>query len=318
MIICKTPLRISFMGGGTDFSEFFNEYQGKVISATINKYMYVCLKKSYKEIFLKYSKFENEKHYKHLKHPIVRETLKFYNLNNVDIASFCDIPGGTGLGSSSAFTISLISTIQNLLKKKISKEKICKLSSEIEIKKLKSNVGYQDQYACCHGGLNKIIFNKNKVQVNKLKINKKIISNFNNHLFLLDTNMTRSASKILDDQKKNYKHNIPRLLEMLKLCDEFEYCLKNSKFKECGLLLNENWKLKKSLSKKISNDNLNLIYSEIIKSGVYGAKLLGAGAGGFFLCIANPSSIKKIKKKFKKFKIIDFKFDNDGSKVLTV
>jgi D-glycero-alpha-D-manno-heptose-7-phosphate kinase len=221
------------------------------------------------------------------------------------------------LGSSSAFTISLISTIQKLLKKKISKAKICQLSSEIEINKLKSNIGYQDQYACCHGGLNKIIFNKNKIQVNKLKVSKKTISNFNEHLFLLDTNMIRSANKVLDDQKKNYKNNIPRLLEILKLCDEFEYSLKNSRFKECGLLLNENWKIKKSLSKKISNDNLDQIYNEIIKSGVYGAKLLGAGAGGFFLCIANPLIITKIKNKFKKFKIIDIKLENNGSKILT-
>ena len=205
MIICKTPLRISFMGGGTDFKEFFSEYEGKVISTSINKYMYVCIKKSYKEIFLKYSKFENEKHYRNIKHPIVREVLKHYKLNNLDISSFSDIPGGTGLGSSSAFTVSLVSAIQELKNKSLDKSKICKLSTDIEINKLKSNIGYQDQYACCYGGLNKIIFKKNKIQINKLKNNKKIISNFNNHLFLLDTNMTRSATKVLHDQKKKYK-----------------------------------------------------------------------------------------------------------------
>ncbi len=317
MIICKTPLRISFMGGGTDFSDFFNHHEGKVISTTINKYMYVCLKESYKEIFLKYSKYENQKHYKFIKHPIVKETLKYYNLNDVDIGSFCDIPSGTGLGSSSAFTLSLISTIQKLRGKSLNRKIICNLASEIEINKVKSNIGYQDQYACCYGGLNEIIFNKKKIQVNKIEINKTILSNFNDHLFLLDTNVTRDASKILNYQQKTSKQNIPILLEILKLCDEFSISLKSSKFKQCGLLLNENWKIKKSLSKKVSNQNLNQIYEDLIKNGVYGAKILGAGAGGFFLCIADPDKIKNIITKFKKFKVLKFKFDNQGSKLIS-
>jgi D-glycero-alpha-D-manno-heptose-7-phosphate kinase len=318
MIICKTPLRISFVGGGTDFSEFFNFHQGKVISATINKYMYVCLKKSYKEIFLKYSQFEHVKHFRFIKHPIVRETLKYYNLNNVDIASFSDIPGGSGLGSSSAFTVSLISCIQKLININLNKIKICKLATLIEINKLKSNMGYQDQYSTCFGGFNKILFEKKNIKINKLNINKKDLLNFNNHLFLVDTNQRRNASEILLEQKNNTKKNTFQLKEILKLCDDFEYALEKRNYSDCGKILNENWKIKKSFSTKITNNRLNEIYELLIKSGVYGAKLLGAGGGGFFLCIAKPEEIRKINKKINKLKIIRFEFDNNGSKILNI
>ena len=318
MIICKTPLRISFVGGGTDFKDFFDYHQGKVISATINKYMYVCLKKSYKEIYLKYSKFENVKHYKFVKHPIVREILKYYNLNNLDIASFSDIPGGTGLGSSSAFAVSLISCIENLKNISLNKKKISRLATFIEINKLKSNIGFQDQYSTCFGGFNRILFNKKNIKLQKLKINKETILDFNKHLFLVDTNQTRNASLILKEQKRNTKKNFPLLKEILNLCDDFEYALERKKYIDCGNILNENWKIKQSFSKKIANDKINDIYKYLLSIGVYGAKLLGAGGGGFFLCIANPSQINKIKKKLTKLKIVRFEFENDGSKILNI
>lgn len=318
MIICKTPLRISFMGGGTDFEDYFRYHQGKVISATIDKYMYVCLKRSYKNIFLKYSKFENTKHFKFIKHPIVREILKYYNLNEVDIASFSDIPGGTGLGSSSAFTVSLISCIQKLKKIPLKKNEISNLAAHIEINKLNSNIGYQDQFATCYGGLNKIIFNKNKIKLKKLMLSKSDQLSFNKHLFLVDTNQTRSASNILKEQKKNTKKNIPKLNEIIKLCNDFEKALINKDYKNCGKILNENWKIKQSFSKKITNNKIDELYNLLIENKVYGAKLLGAGGGGFFLCIAKPRTILKINKKIPKLKIVKFNFENEGSKISTL
>ena len=318
MIICKTPLRISFVGGGSDFEEFFQFYDGKVISASIDKYMYVSVKKSYKDIFLKYSKFEHVKKFDEIKHPIIKEVLKYYKLDNLDISSFSDIPGGSGLGSSSAFLISLINAINKLLKINISKKRLINLVNLIEFEKLKSNIGYQDQYACCYGGVNEIKFSKNYIKVKPLSINNNSLNRFNSHPFLVDTGLRRSAHKVLRLQKKNTINNIKYIFDLVKLCEYFKNELKNDNYRNCGKIINESWRIKKNLSKKITNNTIDDYIDLLFKNGIYGCKLLGAGMGGFILCLADPGNVEKIIKQNQNMRIVKFKFENKGTQLFSV
>lgn len=319
MIICKTPHRISFVGGGSDFKEFFQFDDGKVISATIDKYMYVSMKKSYKDIHIKYSQYEHVSKVNQIKHPIIKEVLKFYKLNNVDISSFSDIPGGTGLGSSSAFTLSLINAANNIINNKsLSKKELARLACYIEIEKVKSNIGYQDQYSCCFGGLNEIKFTNKATITKPLHINKDALNRFNSNLILIDTGLQRSASEILTSQKQNMYKNIKKIQNMVKLCDNFKNELKNENYKSCGEIINESWRIKKTFSENITNKKIDYLINYLIKNGAYGCKLLGAGMGGFIMCLANSKSRKKIQENIKNIKIIKFKFENQGAQLFRV
>ncbi len=324
MIIVRTPLRISFAGGGTDLPGYYKKFEGKVISTTINKFIYIIIKKQVGFVEYKYrinwSKSEFKNNINKIENPIAREILKLFKINfPIEITTFSDIPAQTGLGSSSAFAVGLINGISKLLKKNLTKKKIAELAFKIEVKILKRKIGKQDHYATSYGGLNKYIFKKNeKVIVKKIKIKKKFITKFQKSCILLFTNQTRNAHDVLKKQANPKKKQIIEFQKMKKEIFEFERFFKNSLFdpKRFGFLLDRQWNFKKKINKLVRSDYLDKVYKKSLKKGSYGGKLLGAGNGGFYLFSCNNFAISKITNIFGSENIIKFELESSGSKVM--
>jgi D-glycero-alpha-D-manno-heptose-7-phosphate kinase len=324
MIICRSPLRISLGGGGTDIPSYYKKYGGRVISAAINKYVFTTIIVPYVDgIFLKYSNSENVKKIKKIKHPIIREVLKNYKdlSKRIEITTLADIPSGTGLGSSGSFTNSLIKALQELENKKVSPRDLAEESCKIEINNLKRPVGKQDQYISSFGGLKNFKFNKNgKVIVENINIKKKTITKLENNLLLFFTGFTRSSSKILrkqDNQTRNSQRKIiENLHEVKKIGEETSKLFESGSLNEFGQLMNYHWKKKLERSKEISNEKINFMYNEALKNGAVGGKLVGAGGGGFLMFYTEDK--EKLRSKMRKLKIneLEFNFDYEGTKIL--
>jgi D-glycero-alpha-D-manno-heptose-7-phosphate kinase len=317
MIGVQTPFRVSFAGGGTDLPLFYKKHGGKVISTSIDKYMFHFIHKFHdSQIQIKYSITENIDDASKIKHPIVREASKYYNLRGLDINSIADIPKGTGLGSSSAYTVGLINGLNANLNKNISKSKIAAISSDLEINKLNDPIGKQDHYASAFGGLNLITFYKDeRVSVKGIKLNQDALKYLNSSMVLVKYGESRSASKILKEQNSNLSNqkymNITS--QIYSLVDEMYKALINSEIKLIGEILTENWNLKKKLSKNISNRNLDLRFLDLINTkGIYGGKLLGAGNSGYILLVGEPKKIAS----FADPNLLKFKFENEGTKII--
>ena len=320
MLLSKTPLRISFVGGGTDYFYNKSKLKGRVVATTINKYMYVCLNKKYNdECRVSYSKTENVKEVKNIQHDLIREGLKLYNIKKgIELTTVADIPSsGSGLASSSALSVGLCNLLSKFKNIKTNSKIIAQQACKLEIEKCKKPIGMQDQYSTSFGGLNKIEFFKNKVSVNKIQLSNDSISNFNNHLLLFYTGINRKADKILGNIKKsgNQFKNFDKLSK-LSLNFERELILKN--FENCGKILHEGWLLKKGLNQSVSSFDMDQMYDDALEAGAVGGKILGAGGGGYFLFLAKPKYKKKIIKRLKKLQYIDFKFSNEGSKVFKI
>ena len=321
MIITKTPFRVSFCGGGTDLPDFYKKYNGQVLSTTIDKYMYILVKKQTGIIEYKYKIHWNKTEFKNnisqINHPIIKKTLQYFKINYpIEISSYSDIPASTGLGSSSAFTVGLVKALCALQKKPMTKKKISEIASKIEVDLVKRRIGRQDHYATCYGGLNHIIFFKDdSVKVRKITISEKNKKKLENSLALVYTNMKRNADKVLSHQYKPNKDQSKYLLSMKKDVYEFKKILKKEKIEinEIGKFLIKQWSLKKKIN-KISTKKIDKMYDKLISLGAYGAKLLGAGQGGFLLLLSNKNVQKKIKNNFKLKNFIKIRFDNDGSK----
>jgi len=321
--ITKTPLRISFMGGGTDFPEFFNKYSGGVISTTIDKYVYVLINKKFdKSIKLSYSEIENVKNVNQINHILIKEILKkFKIINNLEITSIADIPSlGTGLGSSSAFTISTLKSINQFLgNQDINKKQIAELACNIEIDLSKSPIGIQDQYACSFGGLNHISFANKKVEVKKILLSNNEKLNLENSLILVYTNRTRKSNDILKGHRQNIllKKNINFLKETN---DQTAILLENFERGNIDFLaesLNKSWELKKKFNSNVTSKYIDELINYGISNGAIGGKLLGAGKGGFLLFYVPKLNRKKFISSFKSNIILDFKFENQGSKLIS-
>lgn len=318
MIGIKTPFRISFFGGGSDLKSFYSKNNGSVISTSINKYMYIFVNKFFtNQIQIKYSKTELASNFKDIKHPIVREILKKFQLSGVDINSIADIPAGTGLGSSSAFTVALLNALYVYQNRTISKKQLAKEASEIEIDLLGEPIGKQDQYASAYGGLNRINFLKDGgVEVNKIELSKDEKMKFQENLVLMYYGNQRDASDILSEQNKKIKTDHTTqdtLVEMVRLVDEAEDYIIRKDFDSFGRLLNNTWKLKKSLASNVSNTEIDDIYDLAMNAGAFGGKLLGAGSGGFFLFYVPISLRENVTKKLSKLKEFKFQFEELGS-----
>ena len=327
IVVTKTPLRISFLGGGTDISNFYKKKSGLVVSSTIDKFIYVTVKDHgplfFRNYRLNYSKTENKNKLNQIQNDIIRETLKQIKIDRpLYISSISDVPANTGLGSSSAFTVGLIKALYEFKNINITNSKIAELACKIEIRKVKSPIGKQDQYATAIGGFNSINFKKNsKVKVKKLNRNK-IINEIMDNSLLLWIGKSRKTNNILSHQNSRIKININNLNLIMNLAKKFEQKIlkQNFSLQKFSKLIMENWELKKNLSAKISSKKIQRIFNLAIENGSLGGKILGAGGGGFIFLIIKKKRIEQFKKKMnkidKKIKFMKCRYYNEGTKVL--
>jgi|TARA_B110000483_G_C18142087_1_gene521895 D-glycero-alpha-D-manno-heptose-7-phosphate kinase len=321
MIITRTPFRISLAGGGTDFKNFYKNKDGKVLSFSIDKYIYVMAKRQLGIVDHKYkiswSRVEFCNKIKEIQHPIVRETLKYFKIDYpIEISTYADVPSNTGLGSSSAFAVGLVNAICSLQNKKLSKNEIAKIASKIEVDTLKRPMGRQDHYACCFGGINKITFKKSKILVKPLFKDKKFLKVIKNNFLLFYTDIRRDSSKILKEQFHINNNQEKTLCKMRDQVDQLINLVKNNKnTSEIGNILNTGWSLKKSISSKISNSKIEKYYKIAKKNGSTGGKLLGAGGGGFLLIYAPDNKKQKILKSLRGLFRLEFNLDFEGTQI---
>lgn len=319
MILSKTPLRMSFVGGSTDYFTNF-DIPGKVIVTSIDKYIYILLNKKYDEnIRVSYSETENVRKISLIKHELIREALKFFKIRNgIEVVTSADIPSsGSGLGSSSALTVGLVNAIGKFHKKNFNKNQLAKIACKIEVDKCKKPIGMQDQYSTSFGGLNKIEFKKKGVVVSKLELSNLRLNSFKNKIMIFYTGINRKADKILL-KIRNSKNQFKHFYKLVDLVDDFEKELVSGELLNLGNIFHENWSLKKDLSSKVSSFYINEIYEEAIKAGASGGKLLGAGGGGYFMFFVEEKYQKNVRKKLSKLKQIEFNFEEKGSQSFIV
>jgi D-glycero-alpha-D-manno-heptose-7-phosphate kinase len=330
MILVKAPLRISFVGGGTDLPEFYRQYPGRVISATINKSVYLVIKPTtlVNKFIVRYQNTEVVSHPKDLQHSRVRAALLDMNLVNdgIEIGSFADIPAKTGLGSSSSFSVALMKGLNSFIGKKISKQEAAELACKLEIDILGEPIGKQDQYASAFGGFNIFQFNANgSVDVESVLLDYKKRSLLENHLLLFFTGITRSASSVLVDQGKKIKDNFETYKKMSDSVLDFHQKLLAGDIQGMGEMLHEGWLRKRSLSGQVSNSIIDNLYEAGIKAGAIGGKILGAGGGGCLLMVVSPENRKAVKSAFEEIarqnrllesQEIPFNFTQAGTDIL--
>ena len=324
MIITRTPFRISFAGGGSDLPSFYEKHEGCVISTSINKYMYISVHPTFnrEETIVKYNKTEIVKDVNDIQHPIAKELLLDHKLSGIEIVSTADIPSGTGLSTSSAYTVGLIHALYAYQGKYCSQERIASEACDLEINKLNEPIGKQDQYGTAIGGLKFIRFLQDgTVDVEPLIIDRKVKEELNNNLLLFYTGLTHSASSILQEQSKNIINETDKynnLVEMTKLTYRMKDALTSGNLKEFGEILNKNWLLKKQLASSISNDTISKYYDVAINNGALGGKLLGAGGGGFLLFYCEKQNQENLRKALSDLVELPFEMENSGTKIIYV
>jgi len=322
MIISRTPFRISFFGGGTDYPTWFKNNKGAVLATTINKYCYITSRYlppffDHKSRII-YSKMEHVHGIDDIDHPAVREVLRYLKIRKgIEIHHDGDLPARTGLGSSSSFTVGLLNSLYALTGVMPTKARLAKEAIYIEQKMCKENVGCQDQALAAHGGLNYIEFGgEEHLHVRRVTISNQKVKNLEKHLMLYFTGFSRTASEIAVHQIKNIPKKEKELKAMYQMVQQAMRLLNSTKIEEFGTLLHENWKIKRELSKVITTSKIDNIYDTAMRAGATGGKLLGAGGGGFVLFFAPPSAQKKIKEKLKKLLLVPFKFENLGTQII--
>lgn len=317
MILVKTPLRISFFGGGSDIPSYYESYGGEVLSTTIDQYMYTALcKTSMDGIKVVYNDIEVAKNIESIKHDRVRECLRYFGVNNhVEISSFAEIPTkGTGLGSSSTFTVGLINALCKLTGWDFGKYEVAELASYIEIDACGEKIGKQDQYAASFGGLNHIEFSKDNTIVTPANVPNFVLHDLNDRLMMFYTGVTRSASDIISKQTSTLAH-AGLMFQMVVMAKYGLNHLKHHQLDDFGNLLNDAWLMKRQLSDGVSNPQFDQYYEDAMNAGALGGKILGAGGGGFFLFYVPPDRQDAVRQALplKEFK---FRFENKGSQVV--
>jgi len=323
MIITRTPFRISFFGGGTDYPVWFEKNGGAVLSTSINKYCYITCR--YLPPFFEHkhriiwTKVESVKHTEEIQHPAINAALKFYNIQEgMEIHHDGDLPARTGLGSSSSFAVGIIHALHALKGKMVSKRELALEAIHLEQELLKENVGCQDQVAAAYGGFNKIEFGGNqKIMINPVPLMPERLDSFQNHLMLFFTGFSRTASEIAAEQIKNTPNKTVELTALRGMVDEAIKILSSgSSLDDFGRLLDESWKIKKSLSSQVSNYDIDEIYNAAKSAGALGGKLLGAGGGGFIVFFVKPELQPKVREKLKNLLYVPIKFENMGSQIV--
>lgn len=325
MIISRTPLRMSFVGGGSDLPVFYRRHGGAVVSTTINRYVYITVNAKFDQrIRVSYSRTEEVKSVDKIQHPLVREALKCVKIEGgVEITSIADIPAkGTGLGSSSAFTVGLLNALHAHAERHAAAEQLARESCEIEIERCGEPIGKQDQYASAYGGLNYIQFLPNdSVIVEPIICKRDTIARLEESLLVFYTGLTRSASTILRRQQASVRAGRKKqdaLKKMVALAGDLKSELHRNQADSFGEIIHENWLLKRSLAEGISNLRIDDWYSKARAAGARGGKLLGAGSGGFLMFYAPRDRHEAITKALADLRPIPFRFEPQGSKILFV
>jgi D-glycero-alpha-D-manno-heptose-7-phosphate kinase len=324
MIIARSPLRVSLGGGGTDLPSYYSQYEGFLISAAIDKYVYVTVNRPFNEgIYLKYSEIEHVKHVSQISHSIIREALKLDNLNTpqIEISSIADLPSGTGLGSSGSFTTALLKALYAYRHKHIGSQELAELACSIEIDHLKQPIGKQDQYISAIGGITCFAFHKDgSVTFAPLKISREIYNALEDNLLLFFTGFSRSANSILKDQHERSLVCEKEMIDNLNYVKEIGYLSKNAlesgQLETFGELMHKHWQHKKNRSGGMSNNDIDDWYEIGIRNGAIGGKLVGAGGGGFLMFMAQDSKKLRVSMNNIGLQEVRFKFDFEGAKVI--
>lgn len=323
MIISKTPFRISFFGGGTDYPLWYRKHGGAVLATTIDKYCYISCR--YLPPFfehktrISYSQIEVVNDLDEIRHPSVRETLKYTGENGgIEIHHDGDLPARSGLGSSSSFTVGLLHTLYGLKGSMPTKKQLALEAIDIEQNKINENVGSQDQVMAAFGGFNSIEFTtEGDINVHPIITSQDTLLQLQDHLMLFFTGITRMATLIASEQVKKIPEKQKELSEMQAMVDEGIAILTSGKeINDFGKLLHKSWELKRSLTDKISTPYIDFIYESAINAGATGGKILGAGGGGFILFFVKPEYQPQVKDALKGLLEVPFKFENSGSEIV--
>lgn len=323
MIISRTPFRVSFFGGGTDYKSWFQDHNGAVLATTIDKYCYITCR--YLPPFFEhksriiYSKMEHVREsIDEIDHPAVREVLRFLKIHTgIEIHHDGDLPARTGLGSSSSFTVGLLNALYALKGQIVTKERLAREAIFVEQDMIKENVGCQDQTLAAYGGFNLIEFGgSNHLRVVPVTLAAGDLNHLQEHLMLFFTGFSRSASEIAESQIKNMPKKKAELSRMYEMVQEAVELLNSKDLLKFGRLLDESWKIKRTLSDKISSSYIDDLYTAAISAGALGGKLLGAGGGGFVLLFVEPSKKDRIRKALKSLLEVPMKFENLGSQII--
>jgi len=324
MIISRTPFRVSFFGGGTDYPAWYREHAGAVLSAAINKYCYITCR--YLPPFfdykyrIRYFQREEASRIDEIQHPSVRECLIFSGLDKgIDIVHHADLPARSGLGSSSTFTVGLLHALCALKHEMPTKRELAINAIRIEQDRIGESVGSQDQTAAAFGGLNRIDFGGvNEISVQPMILQPSKLQQLEKSLMLFFTGHSRTASEIAGEQIKKIPDKKNKLHQMMQLVDEAIRILqeKGDVLDDFGRLLNEQWLIKREMSISISNDEINAIYTAGINAGALGGKLLGAGGGGFMLFFVKPEQQARVREALKHLLYVPSRFDHLGSQII--
>lgn len=322
MIVVKTPLRISFVGGGSDIKDFYQKTDGNVICTAIDKYVYAIVKERFDDlIYINYSKKECVHSRDDIQHDLVREAMRKTGVQRgIEITTLADIPSsGSGLGSSSSITVALLHALYTYQNELITAEQLAKDACEIEIDILGKPIGRQDQYAAAYGGLNKFTFKKDDTtELTPVTLKGSVQRAFSSSMLLYYTGMTRSADEILAEQKGNISqgqhHEMMR--QMVSLVDPFIKAMAAGNIYECGKLLEENWALKQHMSSGISNKTIEDMLQRAKAAGALAGKVAGAGGGGFLLLMVPRERQNEVFKAMGGYRELPFMMENGGSKVI--
>ena len=321
MIITKTPFRMSFFGGGTDIQEFYDTHGGAVLSTTFDKYCYVTVRHlppffDYTSEF-SYANIERVRSVDDIKHPLIRNLMKFKDMHEIRLSYEADLPARTGLGTSSSFAVGMLNAFYGLKGKRVDRRRLADDAIYVERVLCGEAGGIQDQIAAAYGGLNRIDMDRNGYNVSPVIISNQRKKEFNNNLMLFFTGFSRISAEIQKKTEANIGDKIKELMEMKSLVDVAEDILvSKGSLNEFGRLLDYTWKLKRGISDAVSTDLIDAIYCRAIRAGALGGKLLGAGGGGFLLFYVEPDKRENVLQELQDLLYVPFSFENNGTQVI--
>ncbi len=324
MIITRTPFRVSFVGGGSDLPSFYRRHVGCVVSVAMNRHMYVSVHRFFEneQFHLKYSRVELVKSIEEIAHPIIREAVRKTGVaGGVEVTTTADVPAGTGLGSSSAFTVGILHALYAYQGVFVTKERLAREASEIEIERLQEPIGKQDQYAAAFGGLSFMQFHPDeRVTVEPIVMSRAALDHLQSRLVLFYLGGTRSSGGILREQSRNMHQpdQFERMVQMTELAERMRALLWGKNYDEFGAILHQAWQLKRSVASGITTGRIDALYDRALKAGALGGKLLGAGGDGFMLFYCPVERQAALRKELAELKPFPFHFDLEGTRLIYV